>query len=843
MLSIIILITLVNLWIVINNWVTKEWMAVTKAKFAQIIDKDKNYIPIISLLGILGIASIISLKYSSITTDEFILGYYFRLRPIIFWLIGISTQTLVAFRLFRFGFDLRALITERKTFYATLFSLSLIALFTIWIIRSKISIVQDLYGWGDPGVPITPIQVLSALGIAITSTTLLDGMIWTIKRGAVGKKINTFISIPAINSSKFIAIILWVVTSFLWSSVELKPSYFSPDPLPPNFEYYPYSDAGLFDKSAHLLLIGQGFETNVRRPLYSAFLALSQAIFGIGYDNVLKLQIPILALIPPLLFLLTEELHHRISGILVAVFAIFHEINSINLAGIVNVSHSKLLMSDLPTALGIIAFTYLIIRWVKSPFSRLHLPVIAGGVIGLTALIRVQSLIILPPVIILAWFCLGGGPKRRIIEILLLGLGVFLAISPWFYRNWQKTGEFTFGTITTDPSQIGLIDQRYSFPNEQETNLIYEDANSEDYSTQVLKGSFDFIVRHPDEFLRFTSAHFVNNQISSLLVLPSKFTIVDTFKSYFEMIPYWDGSRAKLWEQCCRITAIIDELPYWDHWNGIWLTESINPIILNLFLISLGIGTIWSRQNITGIIPLIVSLSYSFGNALIRFSGWRFNLPVDWIGYLLYGIGITQLIFWITALIVNRPINLSTTPHFPTHTRKKVNVLICVLCLGIFAISSTILITEVRIPSRYDENSVDQTLVALENNGLLGLASIDKPFIDQFLDGDHSKVIVGRALYPRFYTKGIGEPGSGWPSFQPRDYNRLGFLVIGTQEAQVVLPLPGPPDEFDHSSDVLVLGCKRNNYIYASLVISLNTHNQAILRSESPDWACQGSSE
>jgi hypothetical protein len=47
----------------------------------------------------------------------------------------------------------------------------------------------------------------------------------------------------------------------------------------------------------------------------------------------------------------------------------------------------------------------------------------------------------------------------------------------------------------------------------------------------------------------------------------------------------------------------------------------------------------------------------------------------------------------------------------------------------------------------------------------------------------------------------------------------LGFLLLNETRHDVVLPIRGVPQDFDHAADAIVLGCLVEDYIEARLVL------------------------
>ena len=90
---------------------------------------------------------------------------------------------------------------------------------------------------------------------------------------------------------------------------------------------------------------------------------------------------------------------------------------------------------------------------------------------------------------------------------------------------------------------------------------------------------------------------------------------------------------------------------------------------------------------------------------------------------------------------------------------------------------------------------------------------------------DPSTVLeVGRVLYPRYFSRGMGLASAHpWPAYAPRDFPRLGFLLLNESREDVLLPTREIPAGLDHASDAIVLGCRRGDYIEARLVLVPDT--------------------
>jgi hypothetical protein len=300
-----------------------------------------------------------------------------------------------------------------------------------------------------------------------------------------------------------------------------------------------------------------------------------------------------------------------------------------------------------------------------------------------------------------------------------------------------------------------------------------------------------------------------------------------------------------IWDRCCSVKGVVGNLEYWNEWDGTLVGESLLPISVNLFVIAVGISAAWKRWKVAGIAPLVINLSYTLSNALVRNSGGRFNLPADWVGYLYYGIGLIQLCSWGLMFFRNRfaPAGISyadTSPESPLGTERYPLKHLVVTGLLLFLLSAAIPFGEKAIPERFRGQDVWTILSGLDERGLLGEYKIDARLLEQFLAQDQAEALFGRGLYPRYYSAGRGEPGTGWPDYTPREYSRLGFYLVGPVRRHVVLRLPTAPSYFPNASDVLVLGCSAEDYLDAYLVIHLASPEVIQVRSPMEVWTCPG---
>jgi hypothetical protein len=239
------------------------------------------------------------------------------------------------------------------------------------------------------------------------------------------------------------------------------------------------------------------------------------------------------------------------------------------------------------------------------------------------------------------------------------------------------------------------------------------------------------------------------------------------------------------------------------------------PIAINLGLIAIGLGWIWRRHGWLGLVPLGVHLLYNFSTALARVSGWRLNLPVDWALILYYSAGLAQLSLWAWQLISRKvpSVDPPKKPARPQNAKPEnwQRLAVALLCIGLL-----LPMTELAIPSRYDDLSSADAVQAWSASPLAAKSALD---MDAFLAQPGAVALNGRALWPRYYAGGAGEPGGQWPAYNAQPVARLGFLLAGPLGTQVVLPLTFAPSAFPNASDVIVYGCEQQGYVRAIAVL------------------------
>jgi len=665
--------------------------------------------------------------------------------------------------------------------------LLLLCFILIWgfITITKIGVTSDVVGlsWGPPGTPITFGQVAFVFAISIYMTAFyLPGLTKFMRANWL------------IDAICFIG--LWALAAFLWWRQPLIPSHFAPVPVAPNFEYYPASDAALFDTPAYQLLFGAGFNTQlVRRPVYVAMLALFHKLAGPSYERTIFLQILALALIPAVIYLLVTKLSNRMAGLLAGGLVAIREANAIRLTKEVIVSDSKMMMSDLVTMLGVVVIIYVAINLLNTPRRNPWQLAILGAVLGLTVLVRTQTVILLP-VIMLFFFVNKQSFKSRLYEPRYILLGFIVILSPWVWRDWNLTGTF----VLDDRGEERLLARDYSanplvlpplLPNESEI----------DFSTRLHKEVFTYAASHPGDVLFFVSNHFFHNLTEAVLYIS----------------PVYSNSSPE---------NLIDLVPFWETWNGSLTKTNSIFLFINLAIIAFGIAVAQQKFKLAGWLPLIIFIVYSFGNALVRTSGWRFSLPVDWIILMYTCIALAYIPSQLGKLIQKEE---STQLSQAEESQARQTFLLPAIFALLFLTGASLPIAERLIPARDFGNFTVEAGATLSQANLLTPAELST-----FMQQENAVFISGIALYPRYY-----EPdGKLYLPDTPSDYSYLHFVIIGKTSGQIVLPLQDAPHGVPHTATVLVIGCKDVGYISAWAVIVDSQPKQILMRDPQMPLQC-----
>lgn len=637
--------------------------------------------------------------------------------------------------------------------------------------------------WNAPGSPLLVSQVLLSLA---ASLLLLRLAVFLRAR----------LNLTRLDLG--LAVIVWAIASAMWLAQPAEPTYYSSVPSAPNYESYPLSDAFNHDVIANNVLVGEGFhfgsQVAIRRPLYVMLLAGLEALLGPTVAPVVTGQVIVLALFPAILFLLGTRLQNRLAGLLIAGFIIFRETNSIALGHVINASHAKLLMADLPTALAMAGLALAAISWLRQPARRLLPALLTGGLLGAFVLLRSQTLTLIPVLALLALFVWGWRLAWK--QIVLFVIGVVLVASPWIIRNRVQMGQWAI----EDAVVAGFLANRYRFePGTFGLPFLPGESEGEYYARQMASVR-QFAQQNPGYVAGFVADNFVRNQILNFTALPVSWELRD-------------------------LESHVRQLPFWPSWDGSFPPESNLPMLVNLFLVSIGLASAWKHNKWVGLVPAFINVGFTANLALARVSGWRYNLPADWTVLFYFALGIAQVVSW-TVLAFNKnktpkTWQLAFEESRPSKNSRITNSWSRVLAAGVVlaVLGSSFLIIEAISHPRYARLSPADAQAMITHAQLVAGDGVSRQQLQQALANENLYWTVGRALHPRFFRPGEGVPESGFDLTTPMDFRRITFFLVGPNPSAVALRVSSPSLDFPNASDVLVLRCDRSQMEAAAVII------------------------
>lgn len=707
------------------------------------------------------------------------LYYYFvGIQPLFGWLAFASGLALLLCLALRPDFSTESGLAywnnQTTALQTALFSLLVFGMITAAILLLKIWASQEPFYYGA-GVPLLAWQVYAL----VLATVLLRQF-----RIKWPRRADTIL---------FLAV--WAISAVLWVSLPIESSFFLTPPYSPNYEFYPFSDAELFDRASQYALIGQGINNSqfFDRTLYIALLVYLHSLFGQNYELIINTQAALFAVFPAVVYLIGKNLHSRPAGLLAAAIASWRGLNALVVMPMINTSAAKQMMTDFPTALGLAFFCLFAIEWLKDPQKNWHKAAWAAGILGLTSLLRPHVLLILLTfLVVVAVVHLPNW--RRGLGMATLSLFVFVAaIAPWTFFSGNNTSivELYATRIrsvifqryqSVEPPQLAGQPAEPADPVNAEEPVALPVAPSQDTQPPPRLPQEEQPIKAP-----FPINHLLNNLQTSAFGLP----IAPQFISL-------------------RETVKGDETIWKILWQGELSSQAAVMLAIGLVVVAFGIGAAAQKSLRLGLFLPAVFLIYAIANSLARTSGGRYVVPIDWILFLFFGIGLWFLVEAASMFFKRQPgagepgieerqPAAETRHNSHRAARAAGTAAFFVLVGGLIPLSQHI------HPKRYQPETQEALLNRLEV--LLPQVGLEKQSVADFLQQDNAVIAQGAALYPRHLGYRVGFPS--WYPYSSADYPRTIFTLIGPQEKYATTTLFGPSPKFlPHNSNVIVLACK-----------------------------------
>lgn len=719
--------------------------------------------PLVISSALLSLTSSLLLFLLRYLSPERFLPYYERLSPLLWLLLALSVEAVLLLLLLKNGFHPQELFKRKPIYLSARFAFFVLLVVFLFVAVTKIGVTPDTAYWGEPAQPMMGWQFILAILIGFAFLLLSTPL--------------TTYHLPITNyllpSSIYLtAVILWL--SVPWSV--LQNSFYAPISPPLNIPL-PYSDAGYYDFAAQSLLIGADYFGGIPpRPLYVTFLAFLHLLFGQNYPAIIAAQTCVLALFPVALYFLGRKLHSPAAGVTVALFAIFRELVGLWISSNTRVANSKVFTTDFPTAMGVALMCLVVIWWLE----RRDVPstLAAGGAFGVFLLFRTQSMLTLPFVIILAWFAFRRKTGEWFKSGVVFGAAMLLTVLPWLTHNYTITGKFSFD----DPNQVAVIYSQYAFTGNLDLSQFDPARDS------VRERIISFTLENPGYVANFIAAHFLNTEIGGLLSLP--------------LIEPFHGLQAPV-------------NLYWIEWDGSLEWYNLILVLVYLAVIAVGFGAARRRMGWLGLVPLAFNLGYALSNGIARFSSWRYNLPVDWVVYFYFGIGIIEILGGLSLLfgakeekIFPQPAPAAASPF----AFRALRVRHFLALLAFVFVGSLPWLAKGFAQPRYTSTQ-DELITKLAASGHR------REEIQTFLSQPKAVLMEGRLLYPRMYRRSEGlSSANPWPAYAEKDFARIGFILINDSHHNLIFPTRALLD-FPQGADAIVLACDTGDNLFEAHVV------------------------
>ena len=505
---------------------------------------------------------------------------------------------------------------------------------------TKFGMVADTPLWNVPGIPVSGLQMFLTV-LAIGGLMLLRRLSVTFHRLLEGRLAQLVIILLVYVAALFV----WGLTPLNGDSLAVETSLANPQP-------YPQRDARVHDLGALSVLYGEGinFREYTDKPLYMVILAMLHLVSGNDYGLLQWVQILLLAVIPVLVYLLGRRVHSSLFGVLIATIVILQQRNAVVLSRMISAVNVKLLVTETFVLLGVILLALFLFKWEDHNDKKVMLAL--GGVVGALSLVRLNPLLFIPFIGLLIIIVYWKRKRLLLTRLLLFAAGFAVIFAPWVVSGTNAKGEPFLFMKVRDIFENRITPQLNNGESEQAESGLVEDRLSRnragfnaaglnltgglDQMEVDLAGFFYAETLFNDaannnggvQYLNLMTNHYVHNLTTSILPLPDVL------------------SRTGI-----RVLAQRD---YWDDgmtWDGSLSSGLIRFILINLGLVSLGVAFSWKTHRWKGLIPLGLLLVYNLAISISLTSGGRYIVPIIWIVFLYYALGIFVLLEALIKLL------------------------------------------------------------------------------------------------------------------------------------------------------------------------------------------------
>lgn len=744
-----------------------------------------------------------------------------RLRPFLLWVEGIAFQFFILVKAVRYEIDfdfIKKFVNKyRKTAWIILALLGILALIFVCLrVFGANKTAQQYYF--PPSAPFSVLQVLLSILVFI-AFYLVEAK----KLKGTDPKWLSWVGF----------LVFWLVTALVWGITPFSCSDDRLGPFAPNFVCYPSINDAVYSIGSHYITLGQGIYHHwlTDKPFYMVFLALGQWLFGQSINSYILFQIILVALFPAILFLIGKKFFGLSGGIFAGLMGMLSGENAILLFRKVSGVNVWFENPELFLALLLVLLCLVVIKWFESPTRHIY-AAMAGGIFGISMLVRYNPIFIAPVLLLMFFFTFKKNRKVALIGPVVFVVAFLLAFSPWLFSAHDSNGNNYYLSKIEN-----VLETRYSMNFDgspaptstalpQKTPTVNTQPTAKpvtpvqtDKNTKLVYG-----IQPVDKSGMVGIAyHFLNNEFLALGIVPVNFRILSNSEQVTQ--PIWDMTVSK---------------PFWKMDIS---TENAILLIINLFVIIMGILSLVTRAGVLGLIPLAIQVSYHLGNAFAKTSGGRYLQPVNWVTYFYFAIGLMAISIFILNIFRKEKLRsfspsvwkLNFSSLVTQQPPKILSGKLAIVC-GLVLLVGLVLPVMNNLPNQLPA----ETSAALKQSvgeQLISQGVVSEKQWQSFLKNPQSLVVEGSAYHARYYRSifyNVGDPG-------------YEVMVLGKDHVLVsYLFHLYPSTPLSDGSDVVLVGCKigsdslwgANRLILKSFVMIQTDHEKSIMIDKNANWNC-----
>lgn len=595
------------------------------------------------------------------------------------------------------------------------------------------------------------------------------------------------------------------ISALLWILLPMPCTNDLMGPYPPNYVCYPPTNDAIYSIASHYGRLGAGIYNHwfTDKPLYIFFLMVTQWLSGPNIDHYIIVQVLFLAVTPVLLFLLTKKVHTIFSGILVAALFIFREVNNISGYQMFGATNSRLESTEVFISLFLIIYGIVLFYWFRNK-ENVFLAILSGAVLGLTSLIRLNPVFILPVTILSLFFLVKKNLKRGVLISVLFTIGFLASFSPWYVFSSDPSGQNHLFLKLNE-----IIQSRY-----KPTGSLEDTINS-DFKIASPLPINELVSQEISSPVRI-GLHFLNNNLQIFSTLPLEFSF-HTLKYKADLLIWKDNSGYPSWYYPLSVQ------------NGFFL-------IFYIAILILGIKNLYKKYGIASFVPLIIQIGYTIGNGTAMTSGSRYLIPFLWVLYFYLSVGLVCFIGSVqdflrinNTTIKNEMTNNSMSLFEKINRNQKFIIPIMILTFFLFSYGLTKLdlIT----------NKLDKAFLDLTPKGILAHYDLNKSLSEKIYAIEGVEIFYGFSFQPKHYRNYF--------------YNSVpaSFELVTLTNEKVILSYINDyqKEYFSDESETLIFGCPVTHdirwgaeFIVVDAYAILQLDNEkSFYITNSDDWKCK----